>query len=44
MNLIMSVLPFLIHTAANIARAFAVVHESGQVIGDVNHGNIVVFK
>jgi DNA-binding helix-hairpin-helix protein with protein kinase domain len=35
-------LPFLIHTAANIARAFAVVHEIGQVIGDVNHANIVV--
>jgi DNA-binding helix-hairpin-helix protein with protein kinase domain len=37
-------LPFLIHTAANIARAFAVVHDSGQVIGDVNHSNIVVSK
>ncbi|MCQ6281285.1 helix-hairpin-helix domain-containing protein [Bacillus sp. EB600] len=37
-------LPFLIHTAANIARAFAVVHDHGQVIGDVNHGNIVVAK
>jgi DNA-binding helix-hairpin-helix protein with protein kinase domain len=37
-------LPFLVHTAANIARAFAVVHDSGQVIGDVNHGNIVVLK
>jgi DNA-binding helix-hairpin-helix protein with protein kinase domain len=36
--------PFLVHTAANIARAFAVVHDSGQVIGDVNHGNIVVLK
>ncbi|WP_218971559.1 helix-hairpin-helix domain-containing protein [Neobacillus soli] len=35
-------LPFLIHTAANIARSFAIVHENGQVIGDVNHGNIVV--
>ncbi|WML53201.1 hypothetical protein RCG17_00310 [Neobacillus sp. PS3-12] len=35
-------LPFLIHTAANIARAFAVVHDSGQVIGDVNHANIAV--
>lgn len=35
-------LPFLIHTAANIARAFAVVHDCGQVIGDVNHANIVV--
>jgi DNA-binding helix-hairpin-helix protein with protein kinase domain len=36
--------PFLIHTAANIARAFAVVHDCGQVIGDVNHGNMVVSK
>lgn len=33
---------FLIHTAANIARAFAAVHEHKDVIGDVNHGNIVV--
>jgi DNA-binding helix-hairpin-helix protein with protein kinase domain len=36
--------PFLIHTAANIARAFAVVHEHGQVIGDVNHASILVAK
>ncbi|MBT2736223.1 helix-hairpin-helix domain-containing protein [Bacillus sp. ISL-7] len=35
-------LRFLIHTAANISRSFAVVHDSGQVIGDVNHGNILV--
>lgn len=33
---------FLIHTAANIARAFAAVHEHKDVVGDVNHGNIVV--
>lgn len=33
---------FLIHTGANIARAFAAVHEHKSVIGDVNHGNIVV--
>ncbi|UOF92434.1 hypothetical protein LSG31_09890 [Fodinisporobacter ferrooxydans] len=33
---------FLIHAATNLARAFAAVHESGQVIGDVNHSNIVV--
>jgi DNA-binding helix-hairpin-helix protein with protein kinase domain len=33
---------FLIHAAANAARAFAVIHESGCVIGDVNHGNLVV--
>lgn len=34
--------PFLIHTATNLARAFATVHESGHVIGDVNHGNFYV--
>jgi DNA-binding helix-hairpin-helix protein with protein kinase domain len=28
--------PFLIRTAANLARAFAVVHAHGHVIGDVN--------
>src|SRR5438128_7286386 len=33
---------FLIRSAANAARAFAVVHESGQVIGDVNDGNLFV--
>ena len=33
---------FLIHTAANLARAFSVIHEHGHVIGDVNQGNIVV--
>jgi len=33
---------FLIHVATNIARAFGSVHEHGHVIGDVNHGNIVV--
>jgi DNA-binding helix-hairpin-helix protein with protein kinase domain len=33
---------FLIHVGANIARAFAVVHEQGHVIGDVNHGNLLV--
>ena len=33
---------FLSHVGANIARAFAVVHEHGQVIGDVNHGNLLV--
>ncbi|PYX36405.1 MAG: hypothetical protein DMG81_16085, partial [Acidobacteria bacterium] len=34
--------PFLIRSAANAARAFAVIHESGHVIGDVNHGNLFV--
>lgn len=33
---------FLVHTANNLARAFAVIHERGHVIGDVNHGNVVV--
>lgn len=34
--------PFLIHTAANVARAFAVMHEHGHVIGDVNPGNVLI--
>jgi DNA-binding helix-hairpin-helix protein with protein kinase domain len=34
--------PFLVHVAANIARAFALIHSYGVVIGDVNHGNILV--
>ncbi|MBP2658954.1 MAG: hypothetical protein H6Q69_1986 [Firmicutes bacterium] len=34
--------PFLIHTATNLARAFNAVHFYGQVIGDVNHSNILV--
>jgi len=33
---------FLIHVAANVARGFAVLHRAGHVIGDVNHGNILV--
>lgn len=32
----------LIHAASNVARAFAVVHENGHVIGDVNHSNVLV--
>ena len=35
---------FLVHVAANVARAFAVVHEQGHVVGDVNHGNLLVRK
>ena len=35
---------FLIHTAANIARAVATVHEAGFVIGDVNPKNILVTR
>ncbi len=34
--------PFLIHAAANLARLFAVIHEHGHVIGDVNHGSVLV--
>lgn len=34
--------PFLIHAAANLARAFAVLHEHGHVAGDVNHANVLV--
>tara|TARA_R110002124_G_scaffold267777_3_gene435187 strand:- start:53632 stop:55560 length:1929 start_codon:yes stop_codon:yes gene_type:complete len=33
---------FLMRTAANAARAFAAVHDAGGVIGDVNHGSILV--
>lgn len=33
---------FLMHTAANLARAFSVVHKHQCVIGDVNPENIVV--
>jgi DNA-binding helix-hairpin-helix protein with protein kinase domain len=33
---------FLIYAAANVARAFHVIHEGGNVIGDVNHGNIFI--
>ena len=33
---------FLIRAATNTARAFSVVHAAGHVIGDVNHGNLVV--
>ena len=34
--------PFLLHSAINIARAFATIHSAGQVIGDVNHSNLMV--
>jgi DNA-binding helix-hairpin-helix protein with protein kinase domain len=36
--------PFLIQAAANVARAFIVIHEHGHVIGDVNQGGVVVSK
>lgn len=34
--------PFLVHTARNIAAAFQTVHDHGHVVGDVNHGNLLV--
>ena len=34
--------PFLLHVAANTARAFATIHAAGQVIGDVNFSNLMV--
>lgn len=33
---------FLVHTASNLARAFAAVHEAGHVVGDINHSNFYV--
>jgi DNA-binding helix-hairpin-helix protein with protein kinase domain len=34
---------FLLHAATNVARAFAAIHAEGNiVIGDVNHGNVLV--
>ncbi len=35
---------FIVRAAANVARAFAQVHEAGHVIGDVNHGNALIGK
>lgn len=32
---------FLISAATNLARAVAVVHQHGHVVGDINHGNIL---
>ncbi len=33
---------FLVHTGANLARAFHNLHKNAHVMGDVNHGNCVV--
>ena len=33
---------FLVHAAGNVARAFGVMHATGLVVGDVNHGNLFV--
>jgi DNA-binding helix-hairpin-helix protein with protein kinase domain len=35
---------FLMHAATNLARAFAVIHEHGHLVGDVNHGNALVSR
>lgn len=35
---------FLLHTAANLARAVHAVHEHGHVIGDINHGSFRIGK
>lgn len=35
---------FLVHVAGNVARGFATIHSAGHVIGDVNHGNILVSR
>ncbi len=34
--------PFLLHSAINTARAFATIHDAGQVVGDVNHSNLMI--
>jgi DNA-binding helix-hairpin-helix protein with protein kinase domain/Tfp pilus assembly protein PilF len=36
--------PFLIHAAANIARAVNVMHEHGHVIGDINHASVGISR
>lgn len=33
---------FLVHVATNIARALAVVHKCGYIVGDINQGSILV--
>ena len=35
---------FLIAAAANLARAFAVIHAHNHAVGDVNHGNVVIAR
>jgi DNA-binding helix-hairpin-helix protein with protein kinase domain len=35
---------FLLRSAANLARSFAVVHQHGHLVADVNHGNALVSK
>jgi DNA-binding helix-hairpin-helix protein with protein kinase domain len=33
---------FLLHSAINTAKAFATVHAAGQIVGDVNHSNLLI--
>jgi len=33
---------FLVHVATNLARVFYTMHQSGYVIGDINHGNFLI--
>lgn len=33
---------FLVGVAANVARAFGTLHRAGHLVGDVNHGNLLV--
>ena len=33
---------FVLHVAANVVRAFGAVHQAGHVIGDVNHGHLLL--
>ena len=33
---------FLLHTAKNLAAAFATIHSNGHIIGDINQGNVYV--
>jgi len=33
---------FIVHVGCNIARAFSVMHAHGNILGDVNHGNLLV--
>lgn len=35
---------FLVHAAANVARAIASVHHAGCVIGDINHSSILISR
>jgi DNA-binding helix-hairpin-helix protein with protein kinase domain len=32
----------VVHVATNVAKAFATLHKEGHIVGDVNHGNLLV--